>query len=336
MSKIRIYSAMPLPVAITTGFACAITSPAAGASVTQGTPVTIQGTISRGAVAVIVKLGSTVLGSASIVGLAWSYSWTPQAGDVGAQTINAVATSPSAEVAPATGVAVTVASSIDFASFFTGGTVLQSVQSDKGVTAGATFTWSDQSGNGKHYTQSVSGKQPTLTAGLSGNPGLRFTAASQQLLTSALNLPAPGTTPTWIGIVWRAIATTANCRPLADTSTGTSQAILHPTGGAGDAGQFNGGFVNSAPFTLNAWECSEFYFSNSASDYVKRGANSPVTGSGAGNATGTGRNIGGVDAVASYTDSEIVHVIYVNSKQPSAITNWRAAVLTKYGVSVSV
>jgi Zn-dependent alcohol dehydrogenase len=79
MAKVRRYTSMPLAVLIGSIFTCAITSPAPAATVTQGTPVTITGTTTAGAVAVQVKLGATVLGSASIVGLDWSYSWTPQA-----------------------------------------------------------------------------------------------------------------------------------------------------------------------------------------------------------------------------------------------------------------
>lgn len=89
-------------------FSCAITSPSAGASVSQGVPVTITGTISQ-AGTVVVKLGSTTLGSATMAGLSWSYSWTPQSGDAGAQTINAVATATAdSSIANAPGIAITV------------------------------------------------------------------------------------------------------------------------------------------------------------------------------------------------------------------------------------
>lgn len=333
---------MPLSVSISTIFACLILSPNAGDTVTQGTPVTITGKISRSAAVVQVKLGSTVLGAASIVGLDWSFSWTPQGGDVGAGVLSAVATSPSAEVAPSPNVAITVAASIDFSTFFTGGTVLQSVQSDKGVTTGATFTWADQSGNNKHYTQATAAKQPTLTTGLNGNPGVLFmqnfiTPANSQLVTSTLNLPAPGTTPTWMGIVWRNITPSANGRPWSDTSTGLAQTAYMASNDA-KLTVYNGsaGPLDTAPPALNAWECSEFYFSNSTADYCKRGSNAAVTGVNAGNSVGTGRSLGGEDATANYSTIEVLHVIYVNSKQVSAIANWRAAVAAKFGGSVLV
>jgi hypothetical protein len=229
---------------------------------------------------------------------------------------------------------------VDLSVFFTPGTVLQSVQSDLGVTQGATFTWSDQSGNGKHYTQSTAVKQPTLTAGLNGYPGVLFTQdfgtpANSDVLVSSLNLPAPGTTPTWIGMVWRNITPSANGRPFCDNSTGISQ-TAYMYASDSNLGLFNGGPGPQSNFTLNNWECSEFYFSNSAADYIKRGSNAAVTGAGANNGTGAGRNLGGNDTSVNYATFELLHMIYVNSKQVSAIANWRAAVSTKYGVSVSV
>lgn len=91
--------------------ACAITSPTAGATLTQGTPFTITGTINTPG-SVVVKLGSATLGSATMAGLNWSYSWTPLVGDVGAQTLNATATATYGGVTGnAGGVSITVAAS---------------------------------------------------------------------------------------------------------------------------------------------------------------------------------------------------------------------------------
>jgi hypothetical protein len=163
------------------------------------------------------------------------------------------------------------------------------------------------------------------------------TPANSDVLVSSLNLPAPGTTPTWIGMVWRNITPSANGRPLADVSTGISQTMLMYAADS-KLQQYNGnpGNQDTVGITLNTWSCDEFYCSNSASDYLKRGSNTAVTGTGCGNGTGTGRTIGGTDATSNYVTAEVLHVIYVNSKQVSAIANWRAAVASKYGVSVAV
>src|SRR4051812_12877876 len=104
----RRYASIPLPVSFVSSYAVSVTSPAAGASLPTGTPVTITGFISPGAIVVQVKLGASILGSASINGSTWSYTWTPQVGDIGAQTIGATATFVSA-TAQAPGITVTVA-----------------------------------------------------------------------------------------------------------------------------------------------------------------------------------------------------------------------------------
>lgn len=226
--------------------------------------------------------------------------------------------------------------SIDFSQFFAPGTVLQSVQTDKGLRPGSTLTWADQSGNGFNYSQAVAGKQPTITAGVNGNPGLLCTLAGTQLLTSGLTLPAPGTTPTWIGMVWRNVAVVNTGRPLSDTSTGISD-IVYMSANDTNLRQFNGAAGNIANMTLGTLECDEFYFSNSASDYIKRGSNAVVTGTSAGNGVGVGRNIGGNDATTSYTTAEYFHVIYVaGAPQVAAIAKWKAAVKLQYGSSLNV
>ncbi len=87
---------------------CTITSPSAGASLTQGVPITITGTISV-AGTVNVSVGSSA-GAATMVGLAWTFVYTPAVGDIGPQTVNAVATATvSGAIGNAAGVAVTVA-----------------------------------------------------------------------------------------------------------------------------------------------------------------------------------------------------------------------------------
>ena len=215
--KIRRFSAMPLPIFASTPFACVITSPAPGANLTQGTPVTITGTISSGAVVVQVKLGATVLGSASIVGLTWSYSWTPLVGDVGTPTINAVATSPSAEVATAAGVTVNVAASGfagDFGALFNanGLTVDGYWRGDlgKSVTGSIVNSWANQLGV---MPSIVEGSAGVGVASVTTGPGRAAMAAngSTQYGTFLDNpqRPAPGTTNVHYYVVYRTITTPA-------------------------------------------------------------------------------------------------------------------------------
>lgn len=212
MAKVRRYSSMPLPISINTFFACAIASPLPGDTVTQGTPVAITGTISKGAVVVQVKLGATVLGSASIVGLTWSFSWTPQVGDVGAQTINVVATSASAEVATAPGVAVTVASSAfsgDFAALAVsyGLAVRADYRGDMGVSGtqgSGKAAWANQTGDysAMGFGASTNGIG-TVGAGLNSKASVITNGVSQWGIYTAPSAVAPATTNSHIWSIER-------------------------------------------------------------------------------------------------------------------------------------
>jgi len=113
---------------------------------------------------VIVKLGSTTLGSATIVGLDWSYSWTPQSGDIGAQTINATATSTEGATGNAAGVAVTVVSNASPLTIISSVPVRLWLRADLGVTiATGVSSWVDQA-NSVAFTQATGGAQPTRNA----------------------------------------------------------------------------------------------------------------------------------------------------------------------------
>ncbi len=69
--------------------------PIEGATLTTGEAVTLSGTVTAGA-AVAIALGVTSLGSAVVVGTAWSLAVTPDSGWLGAHTITATATKVSA------------------------------------------------------------------------------------------------------------------------------------------------------------------------------------------------------------------------------------------------
>lgn len=53
------------------------------------------------------------------------------------------------------------------------------LRGDLGVTAGATFTWADQSGNSRYASQSTAASQPTVTSAtdyMNYNPGIKEVA----------------------------------------------------------------------------------------------------------------------------------------------------------------
>jgi hypothetical protein len=308
MAKIRRYSAMPLGLLVSTMFTCAFTSPAVGATVTQGTPVTITGALSAGAAVVQVKLGSTLLGSAAIDGLTWSYTWTPQSGDIGAQTLNAVATAPSGAIAVAPGVAITVASGFtgDFAALAVsfGLTVRAHYRSDLGVsgtTGAGKTTWANQSGSASAVT--VTGSQAdgigTPGAAVNGMTSLVLNGTSQ---AGAYTMPAqsaPATTnfhKWWVG---RQTAFSSANWLLFGSQCGAINNDVTPKA---NIYQYNSGLgANVSGAVINQWYRGYLSYTGSASDTIRYGAHT-ASGATSNTAPSTSRSIacdlGGTNRVA--------------------------------------
>jgi hypothetical protein len=156
MAKVKRYVSMPLVLLISTTLTAAITAPAGGTTLTDGTPVTVTVQVSSAAIGVSVKLDGATKGAATTSdGLNWSYTYTPITGDIGSRTLTAVATAPSGAQATTAGVAVTVASgTVNFATILSTGA--QVCQTDLGLTYGATL----RAGAGNTATSVV-----TLTGG---------------------------------------------------------------------------------------------------------------------------------------------------------------------------
>lgn len=274
MAKPRLYSAMPLPILAGIAFACAITSPAPGATVTQGTPVTITGTLTASAVVVQVKLGAIVLGSASIVGLTWSYEWTPQSGDVGAQTINATATSASGTPATAAGVAVTVVSSAQTPlTLITSVAVRQWLEGHQGVTnvSGAASAWDDFSVNSYHVTQGTPSSRPainTADATLNNLQTLTSDVTGAQILSNAA-MPNGGTM--WISAVIK-LVTHISPRMIWGSKVGDAvEAGEFYCATSPNLAQYNGNSLNRNPnggLPAGTWGRVEMLFSTTGS-YLK-------------------------------------------------------------------
>jgi hypothetical protein len=287
--KIRRYAAMPLPVLAGITFACAITSPAPGASVTQGSPTTITGTLTGAAVVVQVKLGAVVLGSASIVGLTWSYSWTPQSGDLGAQTLNATATSAGGAQASAAGVAVTVQANSPAG--ILGSQPAWWLDASAGTLTdaggGVCSQWADSSTGHTAVNFTFSGAQrPTIiSGGLNAKNTLRF-STSQRGGNASFVTPAPGTTPSYFCAIAKEIVIQ---NPGIICSRGSSGTVSNT--------YFNGavmldanptpGPMSAANLTANTWHRIEWLESNSASNYCEINGSAGSLGN-AGNNTCTG------------------------------------------------
>ena len=82
------------------------------------------------------------------------------------------------------------------------------LRGDAGITTGATFTWADQSGQGRNSVQSTAIDQPTVTTATSDfmnyNPGIKVVADQWLIMANGLN--NAGTTANEIFLVYKELA----------------------------------------------------------------------------------------------------------------------------------
>jgi hypothetical protein len=309
-----------MPLAVLTGmaFACAITSPAPAATVTQGTPVTITGTLNGAAAAVIVKLGSTTLGSASIVGLTWSYSWTPLVGDVGSRTINAVATGPSGASATAQGVDVTVASSGfagDFGAITPGVALYLRGDLGRGLTSTTVNTWANQAGAATGVTEKTAGVGiGSVGAGVGGRAAVVLNGSSQAG-TYTLAMPAPGTTPTFYYLISKQSRTSLAGAPQRILAGATGNDFLLYQDAGSDTLRMYGtaGFQDVSPSITHVWARTALLFDGTAASRIKWGSYATVTGAACQTASAASARVLGFDASSgSYNQGEFGLILTAN------------------------
>lgn len=216
-----------------------------------------------------------------------------------------------------------------------GANCLQWCRGDLGVTIGTGVSdWADQSGNGFHYAQVTGAAQPTFgaTDGPNSTPALTFDGVDDVLSAAGLNLPAPGTTPTWIWIVLKQIAWTNGRRIVAPVSLTTrvalSQSTLSPS-----LEQFNGVSANlNNGATLGSWVAVQSYYSNTVNDFIGVNDVALVTGTSAGNNSGaTGRTLGGA-AASLFSNTAVAEIVYANVlPSPGQLASFAAYRLARYG-----
>lgn len=207
--------------------------------------------------------------------------------------------------------------------------ILQWCRSDVVSTSGSNVTqFTDVSGQAKHYTPGTNG--PTITAtdaSLSGLATINFAKATNQYLTSSLNLPSPSTTPTWVGGVFRWRTWTNNAYMIRSESA-AGLGIRH--GNTGDPSvrliNSSGALANTGS-SQNQWVRFEALWTNAAvttvgtgssaernSDYLMlQGTITDGVNTG-GTHTATGRRIS--DSATS-TDMDLAEIVYLN-KDPTA------------------
>ncbi len=225
-----------------------------------------------------------------------------------------------------------------FNTLFSSVAVLQSVQSDLGITLNSSTVsaWADQSGAGKNFSQGTGGNQPTwLTNALNGWPALQFTAGSSWM-TSALTRGAVSSNPTCVvGVIrvdtWHAVG--ANDVAWTDSAGGGLTLItdavtpnLHSQ--CSTSGGANGGAA------VGAWVRVIQYADSTAASYLKLGATKVTGASGSNPAFTTSALLGFSTAGRSLQFTMVTRTVLAGLPNAGELAAYDNAVLAKYGSSV--
>jgi hypothetical protein len=195
----------------------------------------------------------------------------------------------------------------------------------------------DVSGNGFALTQAVAGNRPTIVpaGGPNANPSVLFDGMGDTLINAILDLPAPGTTPTFYWGVLRQVTFTGGESLWAAGVAPTFLALLQ-IGGFAIISQNNGANVNgNAGMTLNSYKRLEAYFSNTVGDYIK-GGSVTSTGASAGNNDAAAGFALGANAVGAGSTNIEVCELWIFNTLPTALQLAQLEVYAanRYGASV--
>lgn len=232
------------------------------------------------------------------------------------------------------GVGVVDASAL---SFVAPSAVLAYQRADLGVTVDGSnrvSAWADQSGNGKHFTQGTAGLQPlwSPTGGPNSKAAVQLDTTAREM-TQALALPAPGTTPTLIWLVWMTDAWSSNSR-LVGSEAASTKHLIFATGLTPQLSIYNATQrADNTAGTVGSAFRIEAYFSNSAADRLKIGATSQ-TGASAGNNASASRILG-LNASALTLRGKCMEILYLNRDATAGEkTALDAYVTSRYGAGL--
>jgi hypothetical protein len=171
--------------------------------------------------------------------------------------------------------------------------------------------WADQSGRGNDYVQATASKQPTF-----GAEALFFDGTDDEMVASGLNLPAPGTTPTYIWLILSQSSwSLGDCIVGADLpANSNAYTEINQNPGTPSLRMDNSGvtFQSSSGLPVSTWGRVEAGFTNSTADFIKCRSTS-VTGTNCGNNSGqTGRRLGHGNKATFYGNFGIKEILYAS------------------------
>lgn len=188
-------------------------------------------------------------------------------------------------------------------------------------------TGTDISTNGFDYNAPTLAKQPLVTAGLNGCPGLL--TSYLDAMTSSCSLPAPGTTP-WVGAhVWRRPNAVSSAAQLVGDSSVLCRLLAWTVPpGVLLSSQDTSGPVGASP-AQNTWCAVDYRYGHASTDYIKVGSVAASVGLAGPNVASPNRCFGSTEGLE----------MLMTGYWPASVFDasvFRAAVAAKYGVSVSV
>jgi len=208
-----------------------------------------------------------------------------------------------------------------------GSALLQYSRADVGTAA----SWTDQTGNGRHYVQGTGSAQPTLnaTGGPNSTPCFDLDGTDDFWQITGFALPDPTTTPTLVFFVLKQNSWTGGDRIFGDSAG--FRHVLYTTGASPQMRitATVDGPVNGAA-AIGAWVFGLAYFSDSTSDYLQLKA-TKVTGTNVASAAGTNRQLG-CSGSASFGHFSIAEIGHVNRDLTGGeLTQMQTYITARYG-----
>lgn len=226
---------------------------------------------------------------------------------------------------------------VNYAGFFTG--VLQYIRADSSSntkTGAVVNTLADLSGNGANITEGSAGVGIGTLGTLSNGKLYLQANGSTQWGTYNLALAAPGTTPTFFWSIWRLDAAAGGSIAWFTNGASNAQAVFINTSSQNLFTNGGTGSLGPIALTLGTWGRSEFYFSNSASDYLKFGPTTAGLIGTSGNSTTTARGLFAQPAgTGKMAASLLVHIALNNKPSTTALNNAVAAANAEFGLTLN-
>ena len=212
-----------------------------------------------------------------------------------------------------------------------GADLLQWCRPDLGLTIGVGFDWQDQHTSNKDYTNAAAAAGPSLNAtdGPNSTAALVFDGAAQSC-TAALQLPAPGTTPTLVWMLLRQDAWVSNENVI----SGNGGPVIRQSNSSPNLRLFNGSLAGeNSQAGIGVWRRVAAWYSNSTSDFIRVRATTTTGTSAGNNADSTAqRRLGANAGLTTFTAMSIADIVYAKPANQADALTMVALLDSDYGI----